>query len=86
MGHVDVNTVGFSLPDGRRLLDDVTFRVADGAKVALVGANGSGKTTLLRIVAGDIDPHWGAVTRSGGPRQCAGDNCLTDRDRKRDPS
>jgi len=66
VGHVDVNTVEFSLPDGRRLLDDVTFRVADGAKVALVGANGSGKTTLLRIVAGDIDPHGGAVTRSGG--------------------
>src|SRR3712207_6568083 len=51
---------------GRVLLDDVSFRVGDGAKVALVGANGAGKTTLLRIVTGELAPHAGAVTRSGG--------------------
>ena len=56
----------YELPDGRVLLDDVSFRVGDGAKVALVGANGAGKTTLLRIVTGGIAPHAGAVTRSGG--------------------
>ncbi|WP_214408209.1 ABC-F family ATP-binding cassette domain-containing protein [Pseudonocardia lacus] len=66
MGHVDVAGVRFELPDGRVLLDDVSFRVGEGAKVALVGANGAGKTTLLRIVTGDLDPHAGAVTRSGG--------------------
>jgi ATPase subunit of ABC transporter with duplicated ATPase domains len=66
VGHVDVSRVGFVLPDGRVLLDDVSLRVGDGAKVALVGANGAGKTTLLRIVAGDTDPHEGAVVRSGG--------------------
>ncbi len=44
----------------------MSFRVGDGAKVALVGANGSGKTTLLRIVTGDLDPDEGAITRSGG--------------------
>ncbi|HEY9410575.1 MAG TPA: ATP-binding cassette domain-containing protein, partial [Jiangellaceae bacterium] len=66
MGHVDLNSVSLTLPDGRVLLDDISFRVGDGAKVALIGANGSGKTTLLRIVAGDIDPDEGAVTRSGG--------------------
>ena len=56
----------FELPDGRVLLDDVSFRVGDGAKVALVGANGAGKTTLLRIITGDLTPHAGVVTRSGG--------------------
>ncbi len=66
MGHVDVNAVSFALPDGRQLLDEVTFRVGDGTTTALVGPNGAGKTTLLRIVAGDLDPHEGAVTRSGG--------------------
>ncbi|MGH3470668.1 MAG: ATP-binding cassette domain-containing protein, partial [Nocardioidaceae bacterium] len=65
MGHVDVSGVRFELPDGRVLLDDVSFRVGDGAKVALVGANGAGKTTLLRIITGDLEPHAGAVTRSG---------------------
>jgi ATPase subunit of ABC transporter with duplicated ATPase domains len=66
MGHVDVAGVRYELPDGRVLLDDVSFRVGDGAKVALVGANGAGKTTLLRIVTGELTPHAGAVTRSGG--------------------
>ncbi len=66
MGHVEVAAVRYELPDGRVLLDDVSFRVGDGAKVALVGANGAGKTTLLRIITGDLVPHAGAVTRSGG--------------------
>ena len=66
MGHVDVAGVRYELPDGRVLLDDVAFRVGDGAKVALVGANGAGKTTLLRIITGEVAPHEGAVTRSGG--------------------
>ena len=66
MGHVDVAGVRYELPDGRVLLDEVAFRVGDGAKVALVGANGAGKTTLLRIITGELTPHAGAVTRSGG--------------------
>ena len=66
MGHVDVNAVSYDLPDGRPLLSGVGLRVGEGAKVALVGPNGTGKTTLLRIVAGDLRPHDGAVTRSGG--------------------
>jgi ATPase subunit of ABC transporter with duplicated ATPase domains len=66
VGHVDVNSVSFSLPDGRPLLNDVSVRVGEGAKVALIGPNGTGKTTLTRIIAGDLAPHEGAVTRSGG--------------------
>ena len=66
MGHVDVVGVRFELPDGRVLLEDVSFRVGDGAKVALVGANGAGKTTLLRIITGELVPKAGAVTRTGG--------------------
>ena len=66
VGHVDVAGVRYELPDGRVLLDDVSFRVGEGAKVALVGANGAGKTTLLRIITGELAPHAGVVTRSGG--------------------
>ncbi|WGL53247.1 ATP-binding cassette domain-containing protein [Nocardioides sp. BP30] len=66
MGHVDVAGVRYQLPDGRVLLEDVSFRVGEGAKVALVGANGAGKTTLLRLVTGELAPHAGVVTRSGG--------------------
>jgi ATPase subunit of ABC transporter with duplicated ATPase domains len=66
MGHVDVQRVSLALPDGRMLLDEVTFRVADGQKAALIGPNGAGKTTLLRIITGDVAPDSGAVTGSGG--------------------
>ncbi|GAA5026566.1 ATP-binding cassette domain-containing protein [Terrabacter aeriphilus] len=66
VGHIDVNSVSFSLPDGRPLLGDVSLRVGEGAKVALIGPNGTGKTTLTRIIAGDLAAHEGAVTRTGG--------------------
>ena len=66
MGYVDVAGVGFVLPDGRELFSDVSFRVGEGAKVALVGPNGAGKTTLLRMVAGDLTTPIGAIARSGG--------------------
>ena len=66
MGHVDISGIRYLLPDGRVLLDDVSLRVGEGAKIALVGANGAGKTTLMRMVAGELDPHEGAITRSGG--------------------
>jgi ATPase subunit of ABC transporter with duplicated ATPase domains len=66
VGYVDLNAIVYDLPDGRRLLDEVSFRVGEGAKVALVGPNGAGKTTLLKVVAGDVAPHDGAMTRAGG--------------------
>lgn len=65
MSHVDVQHVSYSLPDGRVLLDDITFRIPDGAVAALVGPNGAGKTTLLRMIAGDIAPDTGAIVHSG---------------------
>lgn len=66
MGHLDVNGISYTLPDGRVLLDEVSFRVADGANAALIGANGAGKSTLLRVILGEITPSGGAVTLSGG--------------------
>ncbi|MYT27645.1 MULTISPECIES: ATP-binding cassette domain-containing protein [unclassified Streptomyces] len=66
MGHVEVAHVEYYLPDGRVLLDDASFRVGEGAVAALVGANGAGKTTLLRLISGELRPHGGSVTVSGG--------------------
>jgi len=66
VGHVDIANLRYELPDGRVLLDDVSLRVGDAAKVALVGANGSGKTTLLRMIAGELTPHAGSIVVSGG--------------------
>jgi len=66
VGHLDVNAISYSLPDGRPLLDGVSLRVGEGAKVALIGPNGAGKTSLARIVSADLTAAEGAVTRSGG--------------------
>src|SRR3954452_6036216 len=49
----------------RLLMEDVSFRVAAGDKVGLVGRNGAGKTTLTRILAGEAQPAGGSVTITG---------------------
>ncbi len=49
----------------RLLLSPVSFQVATGDKIGLVGRNGAGKTTLTRILAGESLPAAGTVNRSG---------------------
>ncbi|NMC45147.1 MAG: ABC transporter ATP-binding protein [candidate division Zixibacteria bacterium] len=48
----------------RRVLDEVSFTLAVGDSLAVVGKNGSGKTTLLKILAGLSTPTRGSVTFS----------------------
>ena len=49
----------------RLLMEDLSFRIAAGDKVGLVGRNGAGKTTLTKILAGEGQPASGAVLTSG---------------------
>src|ERR1700683_3126541 len=65
MGFIDVSDLTYSI-GGHLLFHDVSFRVGEGSKVAIVGANGTGKTTLLRLIAGDITAETGTISRSGG--------------------
>ncbi|WP_336648695.1 ABC-F family ATP-binding cassette domain-containing protein [Microbacterium sp. MMO-10] len=65
MGYIDVTGVSLTLPDGRPLLDEATFRVGAGSTSALIGPNGAGKSTILRIVRGDLAPEAGAVVIDG---------------------
>jgi ATPase subunit of ABC transporter with duplicated ATPase domains len=66
VGHIDVSDLAYALPDGRPLLREVSFRVGQAAKAALVGPNGGGKTTLLRLIAGELTPSSGTVASTGG--------------------
>jgi ATPase subunit of ABC transporter with duplicated ATPase domains len=66
MGHVEAAHLSYVLPDGRLLLDDVSFRVGDGVVAALIGPNGAGKTTLMGLVSGDLTAQSGTVSSSGG--------------------
>ena len=49
----------------RLLMENVSFRVAAGDKVGLVGRNGAGKTTLTKILAGEALPASGTVHATG---------------------
>src|SRR5437764_560083 len=48
-----------------RVLEDVSFDVAEGESLVLLGASGSGKTTILRIIAGLEQPDTGEVILHG---------------------
>ncbi|MBN9644737.1 ABC-F family ATP-binding cassette domain-containing protein [Corynebacterium mendelii] len=52
---VELEDATISTPDGRVLVDDLTWRLGPGERIGLVGVNGSGKTTLLRAIAGEKD-------------------------------
>ncbi|AZA09652.1 ABC-F family ATP-binding cassette domain-containing protein [Corynebacterium pseudopelargi] len=49
---VELEDATITTPDGRVLVEDLTWRLAPGERIGLVGVNGSGKTTLLRALAG----------------------------------
>ncbi|MBD0023364.1 ATP-binding cassette domain-containing protein [Gordonia pseudamarae] len=51
---IELENAHLETPGGVTLLDDLTWRLAPGERVGLVGVNGSGKTTLLRVLAGQV--------------------------------
>ena len=53
---------------GRTLFSDVTFRLEEYERLALVGPNGAGKTTLLNIISGEEDADEGRVLFAKGAR------------------
>jgi osmoprotectant transport system ATP-binding protein len=62
---VEFDRLGYTLADGRALLQDVSLAVAPATTLALLGRSGSGKTTLLRTVNGLVRPTSGAVLVGG---------------------
>ncbi|MEP7136237.1 MAG: ABC transporter ATP-binding protein [Chloroflexota bacterium] len=55
----------FKTYEGKPLLDDISFTVAEGETICLLGASGSGKSTLLRIIAGLESSDSGYVSFNG---------------------
>ena len=61
---LEVHGISFGY-NGGLLLKDISFTVATGELIALIGPNGSGKTTLLKIMLGLLPPSSGEVTLLG---------------------
>ncbi len=54
-----------SYSSGRRVLDDLSYTLAGGEFVAVMGDSGVGKSTLLNLIAGLDAPDSGAVVLDG---------------------
>jgi ATPase subunit of ABC transporter with duplicated ATPase domains len=65
VAHVTCNSLAYAHPGGDLLFTDVTFHVAPGDHVGLVGANGVGKTTLFRVLAGELAADEGEANIGG---------------------
>jgi ATP-binding cassette subfamily B protein/subfamily B ATP-binding cassette protein MsbA len=64
-GDIRVEDVGFTYPNGARVLHDISFAAKPGEVVALVGLTGAGKTTLVSLIPRFYDPTVGRVTIDG---------------------
>jgi phosphonate transport system ATP-binding protein len=58
---IEVSNISKSLPDGRKLLDGISFTVRKGEFVGILGASGAGKTLTLRCLNGLLKPDTGSV-------------------------
>jgi ABC transport system ATP-binding/permease protein len=69
LGDKVLDAVDVSLTLGsREVLHDLTWRLGPGDRVAVVGVNGSGKTSLVKLLAGELEPTAGRVTRGATVR------------------
>ncbi len=59
---ITITNLSYTYGDGTQALRDLSFTIAAGERVALVGANGSGKSTLLLHLNGLLFPQTGSIT------------------------
>ncbi|PNR95936.1 ribosomal protection-like ABC-F family protein [Petrotoga sp. 9PWA.NaAc.5.4] len=58
---LEVDSLSFSYHKNQNLLKDISFKVFEGEKIAILGKNGSGKSTLLKILIGEVKNYSGKV-------------------------
>ena len=64
-GEVVFENVSFAYRDDEPILEDLSFRIAPGEHVALVGPTGSGKTTIIRLLCRLYEPQQGRILLDG---------------------
>ena len=60
-GNITFENVCFEYVQGKKILDQLSFTVPAGKRVAVVGGSGSGKSTLIRLLYRFFEPNNGAV-------------------------
>ena len=63
----DVIDISYSYPEGQRALEGISFSIAAGESVVLLGANACGKSSLLQVLDGLIFPNSGSISAFGEP-------------------
>jgi len=61
----EFQNVSFAYPNGRQVLHNVSFKLAPGERIALVGENGQGKTTIVKLLTRLYDPSGGQILLDG---------------------
>ncbi len=64
-GKIEFNGVSFSYDGNKKAVDNVTFAIRPGEKVAIVGPNGAGKSTLIQLLLGLQLPQEGSILIDG---------------------
>ncbi|MDR7238585.1 thiol reductant ABC exporter subunit CydC [Neobacillus drentensis] len=62
---LELNKLSFGYHQNEPLLKDVTLKVEQGEKIAIIGRSGSGKSTLLNLIQGALEPTSGEVRING---------------------
>ncbi len=59
---IDIDRVSFTYPEAnKKTIDEFTYRIKKGEKLAIVGLNGAGKTTLIKMICGLYTPKDGTI-------------------------
>jgi ATP-binding cassette subfamily B protein len=64
-GDIEFQNVSFIYPNGRKVLDNVSFTIKQGTRVGILGPTGSGKSTLLSLLTRFYDPSDGHILLDG---------------------
>jgi ATP-binding cassette, subfamily C, bacterial len=73
---IEIKNISFCYANGKSVLNDISFKINAGEKVALVGASGSGKTTLVQVLLGLYTPTSGSILFNGVDYQEIGLNVI----------
>ena len=62
---IKLEDVSFSYENSKKVLEDVSFTIRKGERIAVVGKNGAGKSTAAKLICGICRPESGKITISG---------------------